>query len=158
MREKSNWYYTTEYLCKVCGAEGMSRLDNYDYIVFCGKVLKKLMTTVGLWVKLKDEYGDKGSLGQNRKMVLLLAAVEDKNVSDVLPRTMVMYGLAPEVETLYADNVEDFCSSLRKIASASEQEQDKRCLLVTDERYKYVVQRIKERELPELGADYLIVR
>ena len=134
----------------------MSKLDNYDYIVFCGKVLKKLMTTVGLWVKLKDEYGDKGPFGQDRKMVLLLAAVEDKNVSDVLPRTMVMYGLAPEVETLYADNVKDFCSSLRKIVLASEQ--DKRCLLVTDERYKYVVQRIKERELPELEADYLIVR
>ena len=156
MREKSNWYYTTEYFCKVCDAEGISKLNNYDYIVICGKVLKKLMATVDLWVKLKDEYGDKGPFGQDRKMVLLLAAVEDKNVSDVLPRTMVMYGLAPEVETLYADNVEDFCSSLRRIALASEQ--DKRCLLVTDERYKYFVQRIKERELPELGADYLIVR
>lgn len=156
MREKSNWYYTTEYFCKVCGAEGISKLNNYDYIVICGKVLKKLMATVDLWVKLKDEYGDKGPFGQDRKIVLLLAAVEDKNVTDVLPRTMVMYGLAPEVEALYADNVEDFCSSLRKIALASEQ--DKRCLLVTDERYKYVVQRIKERELPELNADYLIVR
>lgn len=157
MGEKSCRYYTTEYLCKVCGTEGVTKLGNYDYIVFCGKVLKKLMATVGLWVKLKDDFGGKGPLGQDRKMVLLMAAVEDKNVSDVLPRTMVMYGLAPDVEAIYANKVEDFCSSLREMVSSPKKGQEKHCLLVTDERYQHVVQRLKARFLPELRADYLIV-
>ena len=146
---------------KVIGAKGIQDIENYDHIIVCGDVLRILMDSAGLWLRMNSLYGGWGPtrhMNSMRNMLLVMATMEDKHVSRFIPENIEKMGLAPSVYTIEGNSVRDFANQIERRLCPPGIVYSGRCLLVSGERFQPLIQRLHERKFRNLDADYLIVK